>query len=287
MSSNKITDVFSHYQKKLALVYEEQEGRSMLYQLIHHFFKFDKIGFVKNPDFRLTESELLKLHFAVKELLTEKPLQYIIGEVEFLGLKIKVNPHVLIPRPETEELVQLIRTREDFKNPVARLLDIGCGSGCIPITLKKHFPDVEILGLDVSGEALKLATENAKLNETDVEFVNQDILDEKKWSQLGKIQMIVSNPPYVRDSEKELMQKNVLDFEPDLALFVSDADPLLFYRKIAEFAQQSLGKRGVLYFEINEAFGTETKDLLESKGFKSVEVLKDMHGKDRFIRALK
>lgn len=286
MPSNKITDVFNHYGVLLASIYEEQEAKSMLYQLIQHLFMFDKIDFVKNPDFRLSESELLKLHFTVKELLKEKPLQYIIGEVEFLGLKIKVNPHVLIPRPETEEMVQLIMDKEKLKEGDG-ILDIGCGSGCISVALKKYFRNARVTGLDVSDEVLNVATENAILNDTQVEFIQQDILDKEQWRHLGDYQMIVSNPPYVRETEKAWMQKNVLDFEPDIALFVPDDDPLIFYREIAEFAKKYLTTNGLLYFEINEAFGLETKELLKSIEFEKVEVFKDLNGKDRFVRALK
>lgn len=287
MPTNKISDIYSHYLALLGSIYEESESKSMLNQLILHFFNFSKIDLVKNPDLRLSESELLKLHFAVKELMQEKPLQQIIGEVEFLDLKIKVNSQVLIPRPETEELVQLIRQQENFKEPGIKILDIGSGTGCISIGLKKYFSDAEVYALDVSSEAIKTAKENARLNGTEIHFILSDILDNSKWTTLDVFKLIVSNPPYVRESEKELMAKNVLEFEPELALFVPDSDPLIFYRRIAEFCDAHLEKNGILYFEINEAFGSETKAMLDSMGFKSAEVIQDMQGKDRFIRALK
>ncbi len=287
MPTNKISDIFRHYLGLLSSIYDEQESKRMLNQLIQHFFNLDKIDLIKSPEFRLSESELLRLHFAVKELMQEKPLQQIIGEVEFLDLKIKVNAHVLIPRPETEELVQLIREREKFEGTEVRILDIGCGSGCISIALKKYFIMADVNGLDISEEALEVSRGNAALNNTNLKFIKADILNETSWDKLKNYQLIVSNPPYVRDSEKRLMSKNVLEFEPAKALFVTDADPLLFYRRIAEFCDVHLEKNGVLYFEINEAFGKETKEMLDSKGFKSIDILQDMQGKDRFVRALK
>lgn len=285
--TNKISDAFEYYKNLLVAIYDEPECKGMMFQLINHYFGFDRLDFIKNPNYRLSESELLKLHFAVKDLLSNKPLQYILGEVVFLDLKIKVNPDVLIPRPETEELVQIIRGKEQAGNPISKILDIGCGSGCIGISIKKYFENTKVLGIDVSAKALSLAKENASLNNVKVDFVCTDILDETRWSEFGFFDLIVSNPPYVRDSEKLLMHKNVLDFEPATALFVTDADPLLFYRKIAQFCDKQLEKGGSLYFEINEAFGKECKEMLFENNFISVEIIQDVNGKDRFIRALK
>ena len=285
--TNKISDVYKYYLAKLTEKYEDSESKSMLYQMITHFFDYTRIDFAMKKDFRLSESELLKLHFAVKKLLKNEPLQYVLGETEFMGLRIKVNPHVLIPRPETEELVELVGIHEKSDKTEYGILDIGCGSGCISIALKKHFRSLEVTALDVSEEAIKVAKENARLNQANVIFAHADILNESQWSDFGKFQMVVSNPPYVRESEKQLMQKNVLDFEPGNALFVPDADPLLFYRKIACFCQSHLVSQGSLYFEINEAFGTETQEMLRELGFVSIEIIKDLNAKDRFIRALK
>ncbi len=287
MPTNKISDVFKYYTSLLTEIYEVRESKAVMYQLISYFFSYDKIDFVKKPDFRLSESELLKIHFAVKELLSNKPLQYILGETDFLGLKIKVNPHVLIPRPETEELVQLICKLEDTHTIKSGILDIGCGSGCIGIALKKFYDKVDVYGLDVSEEALEVARGNAVLNDVGLNFIKTNILDKTGWIELGRYQIIVSNPPYVRDSEKKLMNKNVLEFEPKNALFVPDSNPLLFYRKIAQFCEDHLLEEGVLYFEINEAFGKETKEMLNKLSFKSIQIIQDLNGKDRFIRALK
>jgi len=276
-----------YYTDQLTKVYDELESKSIMYQLVRHFLKYERIDFVKSQEIRLSESELLTIHFAVKELLLNKPLQYVIGETEFLDLRIKVNEHVLIPRPETEELVQLICKREITKDGVLHILDVGCGSGCIGIALKKNLVSAEVLGLDISENALKLAKENSELNDADLHFILCDILDETKWTDLGLFEMVVSNPPYIRESEKELMRKNVLEFEPLHALFVKDDDPLLFYRKIAQFCEKHLAKNGTLYFEINEALGKETKEMLALMSFKYIEIYKDINGKDRFIRAEK
>ncbi len=284
--TNKISDAFGFYLGELLNSYENREARSMLYLLISHLFNFEKIDFVKNPEERLSESELLKLHFAVKRLLQNEPLQYIIGETEFMGLRFRVDSNVLIPRPETEELIQLI-LGDEIVQVGSRILDVGCGSGCIGITIKKQYSQSEVSILDISEEALKLAQENAEINDALVNVIHADILNEEEWSDLGKFNLLISNPPYVRESEKKLMQRNVLDFEPSNALFVPDKDPLLFYRKIARFSQTHLEKEGSLYFEINEAFGLETKQMLDEMGFYKVEIFKDINGKDRFVKSLK
>jgi len=220
----------------------------------------------------------------VSRLKTYEPIQYILGETEFFDLKIKVNPNVLIPRPETEELVNWILETEIPKHPT--LLDIGTGTGCIALALKANLPESTVLGLDISAGALDTARENAKLNQLEVEFEQVDILNpaENEWNGLD---VIVSNPPYVRESEKQLMQKNVLDFEPVGALFVPDDDPLLFYRAIATFSMKALRKDGFLFLEINEYLGAETKDLLEDTGFQQVEIKMDLFGKNRMVRCRK
>jgi release factor glutamine methyltransferase len=197
---------------------------------------------------------------------------------------------VLIPRPETEELVEFILSEvRNHKSEVSQILDIGTGSGCIAIALKKNLPDANVSAIDISDEALLIAKANAILNQTIVNFLRADILSpiSPKNKSEGTFDIIVSNPPYVRISEKEKMSKNVLDYEPHLALFVNDNDPLLFYKAIAEFALENLSPNGKLYFEINEALGAEIKKLLEEKGFKNVEVKKDMSGKERMTVASK
>ena len=215
------------------------------------------------------------------ELKLGKPIQYILGDCEFYGLKFKVNPNVLIPRPETEELVDLIIHQN--KNSEITILDIGTGSGCIAIALQKKLSLSSVTAMDISEDALALAQENAGLNQVEIAFFNDDalVLNSQKNPQYD---IIVSNPPYIANTEKKEMSHQVLEHEPHLALFVDDANPLIFYEKISDFALTNLSPQGKLYFEINQSLGLETKKLLENKGF-SAEIIKDIIGNDRIIEA--
>ena len=231
----------------------------------------------------LTDEEQSLFNNALHQLEKDVPIQYVIGETEFYGLKFSVTPDVLIPRPETEELVDLI-IKETSRDEIS-ILDIGTGSGCIAISLAKHLPNAHVTALDISAEALQIAQFNAALNKVEIEGVECDILKieslDKDWD------IIVSNPPYVLHSEKEKMQNNVLAYEPHTALFVSDNDPLLFYSKIAQLAHKHLTKNGKLYFEINEALGDETVEMLKLSGFEVVNLFKDVFGKHRMVSAAK
>ena len=229
----------------------------------------------------MDESFVDKFFEIVRLLKIGHPLQYIIGETEFSGLKFGVNPSTLIPRPETEELVLLARERLAAGKKV---LDIGTGSGCIAIALSAACPEAEVTGIDISPEAVETARANAVRNRVKAEFLIRDILhfETEAWQQYD---LIVSNPPYVRESEKQEMQRHVLDHEPHRALFVPDSDPLLFYRRIAEFGCRYLASGGFLYFEINEALGKETAALLENYNYRQVHVVKDLFDKDRFVVA--
>lgn len=299
--SNKIADVIHFFQDNLKAIYEKEELETIIAYCFEEFLNIKKaeIGLRKNET--MSESQLLKFNFAIKDLKRQKPIQYILGKADFYGLKFIVNEYVLIPRPETEELVDIII--KEFKvqslkfknsstpndqisnlNSQFSILDIGTGSGCIPIALKKNIPSAKVHGLDVSEKALDVAKQNAVLNNVDVEFIFGDILDSNIQFPNSQLDIIVSNPPYVRISEKETMHKNVLEHEPHLALFVNDNDPLLFYKAIADFALENLNSTGKLYFEINENFGLETKQMLEQKGFKNVKLIKDLNGKNRILR---
>lgn len=234
-----------------------------------------------------------KLKEMTTELLQHRPVQYVLNEAWFYDLKFEVNESVLIPRPETEELVdwvlkdvksQKLKVKSDNNLPAFTILDIGTGSGCIPITIKKKLPDADVSAIDVSSEALQTATTNAKLNEVEVKFQTVDFLNEDNWKQLGNYDFIVSNPPYIKSSEADTIHKNVLEHEPHTALFVPDEDALLFYRKIADFALQHLNKNGAVFVEINQLLGKETAALFEQKGF-NVELKKDMSGNERMIKA--
>lgn len=237
----------------------------------------------ENAEKTLSESELLKFHFTLKELRSGKPLQYVLGETEFYGLKFLLNENVLIPRPETEELVHLvINVCKENKITQPSILDIGTGSGCIPVVFKKNIPDADVSSTDVSEKALAVAKKNAELNEVNVNFILHDILSEKELSKT-KFDIIISNPPYIPLSEKKTMNKNVKDFEPELALFIPDEDPLVFYRKIILFANGNLNKYGKLFFEVHENHAAEVKRLMEKNNFTAVEIIKDMQGKERIV----
>ncbi len=280
--SNRIGDIRSHYKRKLCEIYEEKEADNMLFMILMEFAGLNKAGILINHDQAVSESELLKIHFAVKDLLKEKPIQYILGKTEFYGLPFVVNSKVLIPRPETEEIVALVI--EELKlNPNRNVLDIGTGSGCIAITIKKNIPEARVVALDVSDFAIEVAQLNAEINEVEIGFSKLDMLLPEKWNLKNSFDVIVSNPPYVRKSEKELMKKNVLDYEPGIALFVEDENPLIFYKAIAEFGQKYLNIGGKLFCEINQYLSEETQQLFAKQGYANVQVKNDMSGNPRII----
>lgn len=274
----KVSNILSYFREELSAVADEREITSWYYISMEYLLVYNRSDCIINSNQVLNKSQLSKIKQIVAELKTHKPIQYILGKTEFYGLKIKVNEHTLIPRPETEQLVDWI-LKENF----VTALDIGTGSGCIPIALAKH-TDAKVLAIDVSEDALLIAEENAKNNEVEIDFIHQDIL---QTNSLQKVDLIVSNPPYVLESEKEKMQENVLDYEPELALFVEDKNPLIFYKKIASLAFNFLNENGKLFFEINAKFGKETIEMLADIGFVNIELKKDMNDKDRMIKAIK
>ena len=289
-SSNLVRDCRKYYAGELEKIYGSDEANTLIMILLEHYFNIDRVKIAMNPELRLSESEMLTLHFAVKELLKNKPVQYIIGETEFCGMRFFVNENVLIPRPETEEMVNMIVSRRDkacFVRTGCDVLDIGTGSGCIAISLAKLLKDSAVAAVDVSEKALEVAKKNAEANEVNVNFIKDDILNPQNRDLLnGQFDIIVSNPPYVCESEKSEMRANVLDYEPSTALFVSDNDPLVFYRKILEFAQKALKPNGEVWFEINEKFGNEMQDLCFDMGFNNIEIIKDFRDRDRILRAV-
>lgn len=274
----KVSNILSYFREELSAVADEREITSWYYIYMQYLLVYNRSDCIINSNQVLNKSQLSKIKQIVAELKTHKPIQYILGKTEFYGLKIKVNEHTLIPRPETEQLVDWI-LKENF----VAALDIGTGSGCIPIALAKH-TDAKVLAIDVSEDALLIAEENAKNNEVEIDFIHQDIL---QTNYLQKVDLIVSNPPYVLESEKEKIQENVLDYEPELALFVEDKNPLIFYKKIASLAINFLNENGKLFFEINAKFGKETIEMLADIGFVNIELKKDMNDKDRMIKAIK
>lgn len=283
MSSNLVRDCRRHYSSELEKIYGSDEANALIMILLEHYFGIDRVKIAMEPELRLSESELLTLHFAVKELLKNKPIQYVLGETEFCGMKFFVEEGVLIPRPETEEMVRQLAV--GHWPLAAKILDIGTGSGCIAISLAKLLKDSVVTAVDVSEKALEIAKKNAAENDADVRFVLDDILNPKNPELIdNQYDIIVSNPPYVCESEKSEMRANVLDYEPSSALFVSDNDPLIFYRKILEFAQKTLKPNGEIWFEINEKLGQEMQNLCLEKGFKNVEIIKDFRERDRILR---
>jgi len=288
----KLKSILNNFHSVLDEAYGKDEVNSFFDLLIEHHLGLKRIELVLNPEYAITNEQELVFSAALEALRNNKPIQYIIGETEFYGLLFKVNEHTLIPRPETEELVALII--EDVTSSTVekslKILDIGTGTGCIAISLAKNLPKANVSALDVSSEALKVAQQNVDLNEVKVECIHDDVLNPRYVEFVSAshyLDVIVSNPPYVRNLEKVEIHPNVLDSEPHLALFVDDDNPLQFYRAICEFAQRNLNENGILYFEINEYLGKEMIQLLEEFGFKAIELKKDMFGKDRMIRGVK
>ncbi len=275
----------STFLEELSSLYDEKEIESFFYIILECFHNKKRIDLALNPAMEMDAMELLRWESVLVDLKKQKPIQYIIGETEFYGLPFLVNENTLIPRPETEELVEWIISDFNNSQPATRnsqLLDIGTGSGCIAISLSKNLSNVQVSAIDVSEKALATAIKNAEINTVEVNFILKNILETNDLEK--EFDIIVSNPPYVRNLEKEEIKPNVLEFEPHLALFVDDNDALLFYRKIAELAQKNLSENGKLYFEINQYLGKETVELLENLGFKNIELRKDIYGNDRMIK---
>ena len=278
----------AQFSTNLSAIYPKTEIDSFFFILVDEYLDLQRIDVTLNPDFKINNDILLVLNTALERLKNEEPIQYIIGHTEFFGFPFLVNENTLIPRPETEELVEWILdgVTELQSGKVAKplsILDIGTGSGCIPISLAKKTPTITVSAIDVSVGALKIAKKNADINNVDIEFLQTDILQVKTLHQ--QFDIIISNPPYVRELEKVEIQNNVLQNEPHLALFVSDDNPLIFYDKIADLAKQHLTKEGLLFFEINQYLGQETAKMLTEKGFKNIELRKDMSGNQRMIKA--
>ena len=287
----------AHFNKSIKHLYPTSEIDSFFFLILEEYIGFKRIDIVLKSDFYIDQKSLNLMQIATKQLEQEIPIQYIIGKTEFFGLPFNINKEVLIPRPETEELVEqvikevsLIKTYKTASNEATKekqitILDIGTGSGCIAISLKKQLLSSKISAIDVSDKALRVAKKNAALNNVDINFIHLDILKTNDLDQLYDV--IVSNPPYVRELEKKEMKNNVLNNEPHLALFVDNKNPLLFYNKIAELAKKFLTKNGQLHLEINQYLGKETIKLLAEKGFKNIQLKKDIFGNDRIITAFK
>ena len=283
----------SHFFDALKNSQDEQEIESFFFILTEYLHNLKRVDVALDPNFELSVAEVEKWNAILAQLQQEKPIQYITGEAWFYGLQFEVNENTLIPRPETEELVEwIIESWKSVNQKRINILDIGTGTGCIPITLKTNLPQANVSAIDVSENALEVAKRNAELNKVEVNFIQANILEVEDVSKIQtsisqlptNFDIIVSNPPYVRNFEKQEIKKNVMDYEPHLALFVEDTDALLFYRKIAQLAIENLTPNGLLFFEINQYLGKETVELFENLGFKNIELKKDMFGNDRMIR---
>lgn len=280
----RIKSYRTHFIQELLNLYDALEAESFFYLILEDKHQLKQIHLALNPDLELSVAEIEVWNSLLKELKKEIPIQYLLKKTSFYGLNFEVNSNVLIPRQETEELVQWIIDTVKKQYPIhkkIKILDIGTGSGCIAISLAKNLPNAKVFAIDVSDKALEIAQKNANLNTVKVHFLQKNILEVKELQE--QFDIIVSNPPYVRNLEKQEIKNNVLHNEPHLALFVEDDDALIFYNKIADLAKNNLQVGGKLFFEINQYLGEETVDLLASKSFEGIELRKDIYDNDRMI----
>lgn len=279
-----LKELKTHYLNSLSKLYPKTEINTFFFYLIEEYLDLQRIDFSLQPNKIIENTDFLKFEKALNRLKKEEPIQYILGKTEFYGYPFLVTKDTLIPRPETEELVEWILQELEFqKKKKTSILDIGTGSGCIAISLAKKNKNLSVSAIDFSKEAIEIAKQNAKLNEVNIYLIEKDILLTKELD--TAFDVIVSNPPYVRELEKVEIKNNVLQNEPHSALFVSDSNPLIFYSKITDLAKNHLTKNGLLFFEINQYLGQETKVMLSKKGFKNIELRKDLFGNDRMIKA--
>jgi release factor glutamine methyltransferase len=279
-----IQAAFTYIINSIAPIYEPREAANIAHLVLEHITGLNKLDRIVYKNRDLDPTQQTRLEEAVAALLQHQPVQYVTGTAWFYGMELLVNRNVLIPRPETEELVEWIVEDVQMGATAMHLLDIGTGSGCIPLALKLALPAATVWGIDISPGALTLAKANAAQQQLDVHFTQINVLDEEAMAALPTFNIIVSNPPYIKQSERLGMQQQVLDYEPSLALFVPDEDALLFYRRIVELAAGKLSKGGALYFEINEALGPEVVTLMEKEGFANVQLRQDIFGKDRMVK---
>lgn len=304
-----IHQIIQHFIQSLTAIYEEREARQIAYLTLEKTLQKSKLQLLTDSNYTIPNPQKNDLLDIVTQLKTHRPIQYILGEVCFYDMLLKVSPAVLIPRPETEELVEWIvnsevrnqkrQVRSDKSGSRSKFqqsnnqtirrsfLDIGTGSGCIALALKKSLPHTQVTAIDLSAEALDIARQNAKHLNLTVQFAEQDILKEKNWANHPMYALIVSNPPYISFAEKNNLHKNVTAHEPHTALFVEDNDPLLFYKKIADFALLKLQPNGSLFFELNADFAQATLSMLQKKGFVQTELKKDISGKWRMLKGVK
>lgn len=285
--SNKISDIRRFMHSELEGIYDRNAINILAAVILEVFAGMDKATMYGSGDKAVSESVLLKINHAIKRLKNEEPIEYITGYAEFYGLRFKVTPDVLIPRPETEELVKHVFNLFRYNPNPASILDACTGSGSIAIALKKVLPRAQLYAFDINPKALEIAALNAACNDTAVSTFNDDLLNYTHSTPLPPLDALLCNPPYIKASEKALMRKNVLDYEPHSALFVSDDNPLLYYEALAELGKNLLRKGALLFCEINESLGNDTAQIFTEKGYKDVSIIKDMNNKDRFVKAAK
>jgi|TARA_R110000744_G_scaffold83137_1_gene163251 release factor glutamine methyltransferase len=279
-----LKEIKNIYHIELDHLFPKEEVDSFFYLVIDHYLGLERFVLALQPNIVVSKGNEDPLFYALSQLKQERPIQYILGKAHFCELEFRVDENVLIPRPETEELVYWIlgEVQTKYSREEVKILDIGTGSGCIAISLAKNLPNAKVYALDISKKALQMAEQNALDNEVEIVFLEADILSIEGFK--DKFDVIVSNPPYVRELEKLEMKNNVVEHEPGLALFVSDGDPLIFYKKITSFALGHLRKSGILFFEINQYLGEEMKQLLRAENFSEIELRKDMFGNDRMLK---
>ena len=282
--TNIVKDLIKASAEALVPLYDPGEAEAIIRLLFAGRFELGRVRIAMNPSLRLSESQIVQVYKDLKQLKAGVPVQYVLGYTEFMGMRINVSPAVLIPRPETEELVLLVLQLIN-KNHNINILDIGTGSGAIALALKKMVPDAQVYGLDISEEALQMATQNSDLNQLPVEWVQHDLFIDQ-WPVKHPLHCIVSNPPYIPDAERARLHINVTQYEPKSALFVDDDDPLVYYRKIGDLAMSHLGAEGILAVETHHRFAEDVADLFVKQGFKMVKTHHDLHGKQRMVSAV-
>ncbi len=298
IASNKLSDLYAFYQSELSDIYDADELYAVFEIVCEKYLKFSKTEVRQQFDANVNQSDLILIYDAAKALKTGLPVQYVLKEAYFYDAFFEVTPDVLIPRPETEELVEMILNTDSYKEhgsiafTESALLDIGTGSGCIPITLKKHLPGIQAFGIDISEPALEVARKNARTHQADVHFQKIDILNPNALAQISnlasQISLIVSNPPYIARSEAAQMEQRVLAHEPHLALFVEHEDPAIFYKRIIDLCESCLAPGGYLFFELNPLFAVDIKNYVDRINlFNFAELITDMSGKNRFLKARK
>lgn len=289
IASNKLSNLYEFYKTELLSIYDNDELYAIFELVCEHYLGYSKTDTRLNFHGNLNQSDVLKIYDTAKALKLGTPIQYILGEADFYNLKFNVNSFTLIPRPETEELVDLVIKQSLDSNhlPLITILDIGTGSGCIPITLKKNIANSKVIGIDVSEQALDVAKSNAFNNNVEIDFIKEDVLSNFLILN-SAFSIIVSNPPYVLNSEAKKMDARVLKYEPHLALFVEDTDPIIFYKRIIDLCASYLEEKGYLFFELNPLYANDVKNYANaSKIFNFADILNDMSGKQRFLKAQK